>query len=63
MRAVSKDQFYKAIGNLNVHPTIVTDKYPYTSEWRMLDGQRALIGKSVGRMDGGSAVTDYFLNA
>lgn len=30
MTEVSKDDFYEAIGKLNVHPQIV-GKYPYTS--------------------------------
>jgi len=60
-RQVSKDEFYKPIfgKGLDVHPTIVTDKWPYTSEWTFhhITG-RPVYGRTVGRADGG---TDYFV--
>lgn len=36
MRKVTQDEFFKAIGNKNVHPKI-QGSYPYTSIWRGLD--------------------------
>jgi hypothetical protein len=61
VRQVSKDEFYKAVGPLNVHPNIVTG-WPYTSEWRLQnDMARTLIGKTILRQEGGQLLTDYFL--
>ena len=41
MIEVSEDQFYKAIGPENVHPT----PHPYHSEWRSLS-THAVVGRS-----------------
>lgn len=60
MRPVTKEQFYDAIGRLNVHPQIQPGPYPYTSTWKMLSDRR-VVGKSVGRRLGGTTVNDYFL--
>ena len=61
MKQVSKDDFYKAVGRLNVHPTIVNGTWPYVSDWRFLDTpHRHPFGRSVGKPDGTS---DYFLAA
>lgn len=61
MKQVSKDEFYKAVGPLDVHPNIVT-KWPYTSEWRLQnDIARTLIGKTVLREERGHVLTEYFL--
>lgn len=64
MRQVSKEEFYGPIwkDRLNVHPSIVNDRYPYTSEWRYLnDPMRRIYGRVVGRMEGGLSVKDYYL--
>ena len=61
MRPVTKEQFYAAIGHLNVHPQIQPGGYPYTSIWKMLDGSRVVVGKSVGVRDGGMVRQEYYL--
>jgi hypothetical protein len=35
-KEASKDEFFAAVGHLNVHPFIVSGR-PYVSEWRFLD--------------------------
>ncbi len=59
LKPVSKDEFFKRIGGLDVHPSFVNDRYPYTSEWRIRQS-RTLVGQSVGHTDGSH---DYFLVA
>lgn len=44
-KEVTRDEFYAAVGKQNVHPYIVSDKYPYTTEWKTPSGQ--LVGKIV----------------
>ena len=62
MRPVPKAEFFAAVNPLNVHPTIVTDRYPYTCEWRFLDRPHAPpFGCTVGRIEAGVTVQDYFL--
>jgi hypothetical protein len=34
MREVTKDEFFATVGQQNVHPYMVTDRYPYTEDWR-----------------------------
>lgn len=60
MRPVTKEQFYAAIGHLNVHPQIQPGPYPYTSLWKHLNGS-GVVGKSVGVRDGGMVRQEYFL--
>jgi hypothetical protein len=52
MRVVTRDEFFAAIGNLNVHPSPEgpwdQEKDGYRSEWRMQDGSRRLVGVSQG---------------
>lgn len=64
MKQVTKDEFFAAIRarELDVHPTIVTSKYPYTSDWTFHRQGGRLYGRSVGRMEGGCEVTDYFIS-
>jgi hypothetical protein len=57
MRPVSRNEFYERCGPLNVHPSIITDKWPYTSIWKLPN--RDVFGKSVGKPDGTS---EYFIN-
>jgi hypothetical protein len=61
-KQVTKDQFYAAIGPLNVHPCPIGE-YPYTSEFKTPNGK--IIGKTVGRYTNPAqpwpVVTDYFL--
>ena len=45
MKEVTKEQFYALMGPLNVHPRIMTS-YPYTSEWRLQDMSRKMVGKT-----------------
>lgn len=61
LRSVSKKTFYVFIGPLNVHPRIVSDKYPYTTEWRLHTNGRQLIGVSIDKIEQGVRYTDYFL--
>lgn len=66
LRQVTREDFFAPIyaKNLDVHPTIVTDRYPYASEWRLhRQIGTPLVGKTVGRLEGGLAVQDYFLVA
>lgn len=48
-REVTRDEFFRCIGPLNVHPHIQPGPYPYTSIWRTPD--RTEIGKSVDSYD------------
>jgi hypothetical protein len=43
LQPVSRERFFVAIGNRNVHPRIVS-AWPYRSEWWLLDNSRKLIG-------------------
>lgn len=58
---VARAEFYTKMGPLNVHPQFVSDQYPYSTEWRMQDGSRALIGKIEGSMEGSLPKFSYFL--
>ncbi len=64
MQQVTRDEFFKTLTDqkLDVIPRIVTDKYPYTSLWEFRSN-RAPYGKTVGRIEGGREVTDYFVAA
>jgi len=61
VRTVSKEEFYEPIfrDRLNVHPRIVTDKWPYTSVfiWPSQPHKEAY-GKVVGLANGGS---EYYI--
>lgn len=59
-REVSKDEFYAAMGPLNVTP-VPTGPYPYTSLFKTPDG--VTHGKAVGYYPEGSALpaSRYFL--
>ena len=62
MRQVTKDQFYAAVGPLNVHPSIQPGSWPYTSLWKLQSGDQRTVGKTVGRLEQpGKAATDYYL--
>jgi hypothetical protein len=64
MRQVSKDEFFTALRaeKRDVHPSIVNGTYPYTSNWQFQrEMSRGLFGKSVGRIEAGTSVNDYFL--
>lgn len=45
MKEVTKDQFYNSISVHNVHPYIVSDKYPYITEWK--DPRGKVYGKII----------------
>jgi len=60
MRQVSKEEFYKAVGPLDVHPRITNSKWPYVSMWEFpRQPHRQPIGKSEGHTDG---THTYYLN-
>ena len=62
MRPVTEEEFYAAVGPLNVHPRI-KGQWPYTCHWVYLDNPHGhLFGKTVDRVEGGLTVTDYFMN-
>lgn len=64
MKEVSKAEFFAPIyaNNLDVHPTIVSDRYPYTSEWRFPRRPgRPLYGKTVDRVESNQTRTTYLL--
>lgn len=64
MTPTTKDEFFKRIneGKLNVHPD-PQGSYPYTTIWKFLDYDKRgqVFGKSVGRIENGLEVQDYFL--
>jgi hypothetical protein len=43
-RAISRDEFFATVGQLNVHPSS-QDNYPYTSFWKTPNGQ--IMGKTI----------------
>ena len=62
MTLVTKDEFYGEIyrRNLNVHPTIINGKWPYTSVFRYLNSPHASpFGKAVELANG---TKEYYLN-
>lgn len=62
MRRVTKEEFYGEIyrRNLNVHPSIVNGKWPYTSVFRFLNNpHNASFGKVVEQADGSK---EYYRN-
>lgn len=62
MRQVTKEEFYAAVGSLNVHPKIVSG-FPYECRWIFLNNPHGpLSGKTVDRIEGGLIARDYFLN-
>lgn len=64
MRQVSQTEFFNALRaeKRDVHPRIANSTYPYTSSWEFQrEPYRAPFGKSVGRIEGGLEVQDYFL--
>ena len=66
MTKVSKNEFFKRIyeGKLDVHPSIVSARFPYTSDWKFQRQYGApLFGRTVDRIEGGLTVTDYFVAA
>ena len=42
MKEVTKDEFYRAISPLNVHPRALEDR----SDWELQDGSRRLVGRT-----------------
>lgn len=44
-REVTYEEFFAAMGPLNVHPRIV-GPWPYVSQWTMQDGSRRIVGMS-----------------
>lgn len=64
MRQVTKEEFYGPIyrDRLNVHPRIVTGRYPYTTDFIWLSNpHRVPYGRIVGRIECGTVVKDYYL--
>jgi hypothetical protein len=66
MQPVTREQFFIAMENLNVHPRIVSD-WPYRSEWRLQDNSRKLVGASQERpmhpeYPNGLTQTAYYLD-
>lgn len=60
MRRVTKDEFYREIGNKDAVPQIQPGHYPYTSVFKLRYGGGEL-GRIVGKTEGGLDVNDYFL--
>jgi len=56
-KEISKDEFFKIMMPLNVHPFIQQGPYPYTSIWKMIHGGK-IMGKSIGQVKGPNK---YFL--
>jgi hypothetical protein len=67
MRKVTREEFYRKVGRLNVHPQIQNSTYPYWSLWKMLGygDNGKIIGKTVGVYKNGInglSETEYYLN-
>jgi hypothetical protein len=60
-REVTQDEFYKGIGNSDVHPQIQPGPYPYTSMFLTRD--RRIKGKVVGHFTEGTRLAEnkYYL--
>ena len=66
MREVTKDEFYRRIydDGLDLHPTIVSNAYPYTSVFRWRKNPHAEpYGKVVGTIERGVEVNTYFVSS
>jgi hypothetical protein len=67
MMKVTKEEFYRKIGPLNVRPQIQNGNFPYWSLWKSL-GYRdhgKVVGKTVdvyANGVNGLTVTEYYLN-
>lgn len=64
MKQVSEAEFFERImkDKLDVHPSIQPGPYPYTSVWEFpKQPGKPAYGKSVGRIQGGLLVMDYFV--
>ncbi len=62
MKQVSKDEFFKIVGPLDVTVSVLGN-YPYTNEFKTR--RHKLIGKAVDRYVNGNRgliTTDYFVN-
>jgi hypothetical protein len=51
-REISTEEFYATVGQPDVIPEIINQKYPYTSIWKTRQG--VVKGKSVGIENGGN---------
>jgi len=61
MRKVTKEVFFATVGPLNVHPRIINESYPYTSDW-MVNNGRDSVGRTVGVYETpGVVVNEYYL--
>ena len=60
MREVSKEQFYKYIGPLNVAGRIVNDKWPYEHHMYIQSNPHNIIAKAVGYLVGPFENTKYY---
>lgn len=61
VRRVTKDEFYRGIGNRDAVPHILPGPYPYASVFKLRYGGSEL-GRIVGRTEGGLTVNEYFLS-
>lgn len=63
MKQVTRQEFFAAVGQKNVHPSIRRTSWPYTTDWKLQAGIGAIVGKSEDRLIPGSALTEtlYFL--
>jgi hypothetical protein len=63
VKQVTRDQFFAAMRDRNVHPSIRRGPWPYTSDWKLNAGTGPVIGRSEERLLPGSALTEtlYFL--
>lgn len=67
MRKVTKEEFFRKVGFLNVHPQIQNGAYPYWSIWKSLDyrDNGKVFGKTVDVYTNGQnglTHTEYYLN-
>ncbi len=52
MREVSKEEFYKIMGSLDVHPSSVRLNGRWVTEWKKQDPRRRVIGWTYAGLDG-----------
>ncbi len=62
MREVRRDEFFKRMNPLDVHPKCMDRSLPYTFEWKLRFTPLTLIGKTITYSDGGTLKQRYFLS-
>lgn len=63
MKQVTREEFYRAMRGLNVHPSVRGGPWPYTSDWKLAGGAGIVVGRTEDYLVPGTAITEtrYFL--